>query len=164
MEIRLINESDDRNAISHVYEESWKAAYKGIVPQSYLESIESGRWAKALDNPEWHSLIMLDGDRIVGTSAYCASRFEDMKDFGEIISIYFLPEYFGRGYGKKLLQAAINGLSQMGYTDIFLWVLEDNIRARRFYEHYGFVASGKYMENNIGGKVLRELQYIFHVM
>lgn len=34
MEIRHINQSDDRFAISRIYEESWKFAYKDIIPQS----------------------------------------------------------------------------------------------------------------------------------
>lgn len=42
MIIRLINEKDDRAAISRVYEESWKSAYKNIIPQDYLESIKKG--------------------------------------------------------------------------------------------------------------------------
>lgn len=44
MEIRFIAPTDDRSEISRVYEESWKFAYKGIVPQSYLDSIPEGRW------------------------------------------------------------------------------------------------------------------------
>ena len=39
MEIRLLRDSDDRVAVSRIYEESWKFAYKGIVPQAYLDSI-----------------------------------------------------------------------------------------------------------------------------
>lgn len=33
MEIRYINDKDDRIAISDIYEESWKHTYKGIIPQ-----------------------------------------------------------------------------------------------------------------------------------
>lgn len=42
MEIRRIQESDDRWKISRIYEESWKFAYQGIVPQDYLDSIPTG--------------------------------------------------------------------------------------------------------------------------
>jgi len=162
MEIRPINEQDDRYAISHVYEESWKSAYKGMIPQAYLDGIPEGRWARAIDDPTWHTLIMLDDGRIVGTSSYCTTRFEDMHGYGEIISIYLLPDYVGKGYGRQLLQAAVDGLRQLGYTDIFLWVLEDNARARHFYECFGFEASGVYLDGVIGGKKLREMQYIYH--
>lgn len=162
MEIRLITEHDDLEAVSNVYEESWKYAYNGIIPQSYLDSIPKGKWRQSLDNDTRHSLIMLDGDKIIGTSSFGASRFEDMVGYGEIISIYFLPEYIGKGYGRQLLQAAVDGLKQMGCCDIFLWVLEDNLRAIRFYEHFGFKPSGKYLNDNIGGKDLTEIQYVYY--
>lgn len=45
MEIRYIMPIDDRRMISKVYEESWRSAYKGIIPQEYLDSIPEGRWA-----------------------------------------------------------------------------------------------------------------------
>lgn len=163
MEIRLMNERDNRLSISHVYEASWKGAYKGIIPQAYLDSIPEGRWSQSLDDPTWHTLIMLDGDKIIGTSSYCASRLADMNGYGEIISIYLLPDCIGKGYGKQLFQAAIGGLIQLGYTDIFLWVLEANTKARHFYECFGFEASGIYLSDDIGGKALREMQYVYHI-
>ena len=49
MEIRLINKNDDKKAISRIYEESWKTAYNGIIPQDYLESIPEGRWVNNLE-------------------------------------------------------------------------------------------------------------------
>ena len=49
MEIRLLRDSDDRVAVSRIYEESWKFAYKGIVPQAYLDSIPAGRWGTPED-------------------------------------------------------------------------------------------------------------------
>ena len=160
MEIRLIDEGDDRRAISKVYEESWKFAYKGMIPQSYLDSIPQGNWTEAVDTSGWNTLLVLDGDQIIGTSSYCNSRFEDWKDYGEIISIYFLPEYMGKGYGKALLQAAVDRLAEAGCKDILLWVLEENERAKRFYERNGFTASGVSLDDNIGGKALKEIQYV----
>lgn len=52
MEIRYLNENDNRLEISKIYEESWKYAYKGIIPQSYLDSIPKGKWAVHLDKKE----------------------------------------------------------------------------------------------------------------
>lgn len=163
MEIRKINQTDSRTEISNIYEQSWKYAYKGIVPQEYLDRIPSGQWCSVIDNPDRHTLVMLDGDKIIGTSSYCKSRFDHFKDRGEIISIYFLPEYIGRGYGRSLLEKAVGELKTMGFNSVFLWVLEDNHRARRFYEKCGFKKNSEYLETNIGGKQLRELQYVYHI-
>lgn len=163
MEIRKIRQDDDRFAISRIYEESWKYAYKGIIPQNYLESIPAGRWGANLDKEGMNTLVLIEEGMFIGTSSYCKSRFSDFDGFGEIVSIYLLPQYMGRGYGQKLLKAAVNELAKLGYRDIFLWVLEENGRARKFYEKAGFALSNHYLDDDIGGKELREIQYRYHV-
>ena len=82
MIIRKINQTDSREEISNIYEQSWKYAYKGIIPQAYLDSIPKGQWCGAFDNPDRYTLVMLDDEKIIGTSTYCKSRFEDYKDWG----------------------------------------------------------------------------------
>lgn len=159
MDIRYIKPDDDRVAISRVYEESWKYAYEGILPQDYLDSIPAGHWCKALDTSGWNTLVMVENGTIIGTSSFCASRFEDYADYGEIVSIYLLPEYIGKGYGSRLFSASVNELLKLGYHKLFLWVLEDNSRARRFYELQGFSATENVLSGNIGGKESREIQY-----
>ena len=71
---------------------------------------------------------------------------------GEIVSIYILSEYMGKGDGKKLLKAVLDKLADMGFEDVFLWVLEENLRARNFYEYCGWQCTDEYIEDNIGGK------------
>ena len=155
--VRRISPEDNRLAISNIYEQSWKTAYSGIVPQDYLDAIPQGRWASKIDTPGWRTLVCeLDG-KLIGTSSVSRSRFEEYPEEGEIISIYLLPEYMHKGYGRKLLAAAVDELSE--YEDIFLWVLEDNTNARRFYESQGFVLTKGCLENEIGGKALREVRY-----
>ena len=52
LEIRYIMQSDDRLAISKVYEESWKYAYQGIVPSEYLKNIPEGQWAAHIEEED----------------------------------------------------------------------------------------------------------------
>lgn len=161
LEIRYIRQSDDRLAISKVYEESWKYAYQGIVPQKYLESIPEGKWAAHIEEDGRNNLIMILDGKIIGTSGFSQSRIPEMDGFGEIISLYLLPEYMGNGYGAVLLQAAMAELEKMGYDKMFLWVLEKNENARRFYEKSGWIQSERCTYSNIGGKELREVQYCY---
>ena len=161
MEIRYITEQDDRLAISNVYEESWKYAYQGIVPQDYLNSIPQGQWASHIEQADRKSLIMLEDDRIIGTSSFGKSRMEEMNGFGEIISLYFLPDYMVKGYGRLLLQAAVSELKKMGFDKVFLWVLEENRNARYFYEKCGFAQTERCLFSDIGGKELKEVQYCY---
>ena len=159
MEIRPVRPEDDRYAISRVYEESWRQAYRGIVPQAYLDSIPPGRWAPFIDTPGMDSLVAVEGGEIVGTACCCPARLARMSGWGEIVSLYLLPPFQGRGYGRALLLAAVDALESMGSRDVFLWVLEQNLRARRFYEQMGFCPSGEYLDDVIGGAALREVQY-----
>lgn len=157
-----MRQSDDRFEISRIYEKSWRFAYKDIIPEDYLEGIPVGRWVPCLDREDVHTLVLIEDDMFIGTSSYCESRFPAFDGWGEIISIYFLPEYIGKGYGEKLLNAVVNELERLGYRDIFLWALEENDRARKFYEKEGFLLSNHYLNDNIGGKELRQIQYCYH--
>lgn len=102
---------------------------------------------------------MIEDGVFIGTSSFGRSRFADFADYGEIISIYLLPGYTGKGYGRLLLDAVVRELGQLGFHNVFLRVLEENTRARRFYEKADFRPSGVCWDDNIGGKELRELQY-----
>lgn len=161
--IRSLRQEDDRGAISNIYERSWKYAYDDIIPKDYLDRIPKGQWVTSIDSPQRNTLLVIEKDSFIGTSSYCKSRRTDMDGYGEIISIYLLPEYMGRGYGKKLLQETVHSLADLGFKDIFLWVLEENKRARKFYEKFGFQPSEVYLEDVIGGRKLREVQYRYHV-
>lgn len=159
-EIRYVTQLDDRLAISKVYEESWKYAYQGIVPQDYLDSIPAGQWGSRIEQADRKNLVMVQDGIIIGTSGFGKSRIEEMNGFGEIISLYFLPEYMRKGYGRLLLQAVVSELKKMGFDKVFLWVLEENRNARYFYEKCGFVQTEHYLISNIGGKELKEVQYV----
>lgn len=163
MEIRHLQKTDDLLAISRIYEESWKAAYKDIVPQSYLDEIPEGKWASNLEQEGVHSLVLIENDIFIGTSSYSKSRISEFEGYGEIISIYLLPEYIGKGYGKRLLRVAMAELKKLGYRDVYLWVLEENHRARSFYEKEGLAFDGNKMRHVIGGKELTELRYSYRI-
>ena len=163
MEIRYINSEDDLSEISNVYEESWKYAYKGIIPKEYLDSIPKGRWADRINKNGMKNLVMIENGKLIGTAGFCRSRWDKFKEYGEIVSIYFLPEYIGKGYGKHLIKKCTEELKKQGFTAVLLWVLEDNISARHFYEKNGFIFTNEYLDDNIGGKELREVMYISEI-
>ena len=95
MNIRLIVPGDDRMAISRVYEESWRHAYQGVIPQTYLDAIPTGYWASAIDMPGRETLLLLDKENIVGVCSFGPSRFKKLVNWGEIFSIYLLPQNMG---------------------------------------------------------------------
>ncbi len=160
IEIRPMRPTDDLLAVSNIYEQSWKYAYRGIIPDEYLDGIPSGQWANGLNVSGRYSLLLFDNDILLGTSSYCKARMNDMEGYGEIVSIYLLPEAMHKGYGKKLMSAVVGELKKMGYQKVYLWVLERNISAGRFYECFGFVPGGRILTGTFAGKELKEVQYI----
>lgn len=162
MEIRYNTENDNFIEISNIYESSWKYAYKGIVPKDYLDNIPKGKWANGINKNGIKNLIIIEDGQIIGTAGFCKSRWERYSDYGEIVSIYFLPDYIGKGYGNILLNKCIEELRKCGFNKILLWVLEDNHRARAFYEKNGFICSNEFMNDNIGGRDLREVMYFYY--
>ena len=65
------------------------------------------------------------------------------EDTVEICEFYVEPFFKGNGIGKELIQQVILEARMSKKSRIFLWVIEDNLSARKFYENNGFVASGK---------------------
>lgn len=149
--------------ISRIYALSWKAAYKGIVPQTYLDQLSEYRWSLFLADNLSKSYVLLDNDRYIGTSSISSARDEKMIGWGEIISIYLLPEHFGKGYGKALFNFSINELKRSGFSNIYIWTLDKNTRARAFYEKYGFTHDGQKITCEIGGENLDEVRYIYQL-
>lgn len=158
MEIRTM-QPGDIDHVSRIYALSWKAAFRGIVPQTYLDALPENRWSPILAKSPFASLVLLEEGQYVGTSSFGSARDESMPGWGEIVSIYLLPEYYGQGYGKKLLNAVISALAQKGYEDVYLWVLADNMRARSFYEKNHFQHNGDTKFTDIGGAQLPEMRY-----
>ncbi len=159
MEIRKTRPDDDFNAISRVYALSWQAAYRGIIPDTYLDELSDDRWTEVLKAGFWDSLVLAEDGKYVGTASICPARDEAKAGWGEIVSIYLLPEYFGKGCGAPVLGAAVTSLWQKGFKSIYLWVLEENRRARAFYEKNGFAPADDETIVNIGGKELKEIRY-----
>lgn len=156
---------EDVGDISRIHALSWKSAYSGIVPQAYLDGLKEDFWVSAFtfwikENALMVKLVLENGNPI-GCAAYGKSRDKCLPDWGEIVSIYLLPGYFGRGYGKRLLESALLDLKQTGYQNIYLWVLKENQKARYFYEKNKWRCSKDECAFKIMEKELIDIRYIY---
>lgn len=146
MDIRVAKNSDDSKSASYIYANGWKAGYRGIFTDKLLNDIPNDFWVNAFNsNYATHrfeiAIISIDGQD-VGAGKYGLSRDYNESDIGEITSIYFLQQAWGKGYSKVLMDFMIAKLREKGCKKIHLWVLKDNLRAQRFYEKYGFKKTG----------------------
>lgn len=156
---------DDVKAISYIHALSWKSAYQGIVPQTYLDELKEDFWVSAFTGWIKENVlgvqIVTDHGSSVGCVAYGRSRDKSLPNWGEIVSLYLLPEYFGKGYGKKLLESALMDFKKSDYQNIYLWVLKENQRARRFYENNGLQCNNDECVCEIMGKELTDIRYVY---
>ena len=64
------------------------------------------------------------------------------------------PECWGRGLGRAATEFALDEARRLGYDSVQLWTHLHNTRARRLYEHLGFVASGRRKDDGLGNEIL----------
>ncbi len=153
---------DDAKYCADIHVKSWYFAYSDIVPKEIIDE-HSARcpmiWNKMLEkNSESHYVIALD-NVIIGFLTIAGSRDKDLKEsFFEIIGLYLSPEYIGAGYGKQAMDWIKREIQGRGYNNISLWVLEENKRARRFYEKSGFKADGGFKPSGLAAA--QEVRYI----
>jgi GNAT superfamily N-acetyltransferase len=153
-------------AIVHV--RSWQAAYCGLVPQDYLDSLDAEQrypvWKRILGEAEWPragTFVAADGRDVVGFAHICPTRDADQDPAraGELAAIYLVPEAWGTGLGRELMTSGLSALSDAGFGEATLWVLDTNSRARRFYEAGGWHADGAVKQDGSRGFVLNEVRY-----
>lgn len=133
----------DSHNIAHVHVSAWQEAYRGIVPSTYLDGLSvsdrEARWNEFFDCGASEILVADEASDIVGFSAYGATRDDDAADgTGEIYAIYVAPSRWSTGVGHALWAQSRQGLMDLGYSRVTLWVLTANERAIRFYERAGF--------------------------
>ena len=141
----------DASQIAVVHVRSWQGAYRGLLPQAYLDGLDPaqrvGRWERSLAeaNDGRNGVLVADASAtLLGFAGYAPTRDGDVDParVGEIDAIYLLPSVWGKGLGRRLMGAALTRLAEAQFDQVTLWVLDSNVRARRFYEAGGWLADG----------------------
>ena len=155
--IKAMQTAEEIEGKSRVHWQTWREAYDGILPVEFQEQMTLDKCRFYSQKYPENTLIALDAAKVVGFVSY--GDFRDLdKRAGEIIALYVLKSYYGKGVGRQLMEAAFAALD--GYQEIILWVLEDNKRAIAFYEKMGFVFDGKEKILDLG-KAVKEKRMIF---
>ena len=149
--------------IARVHIQAWQSAYAGIVNDAYLKglSIEerTSRWHEGLSKKAECNFVAENDGKIVGWITFGQSRDKDAQATGEIYGVYVHPDFWGCGFGRKLMAAAEADLWGRGFNKITLWVLELNDRSRVFYSKSGYFFDGARQPFSIGGQELQILRY-----
>ena len=133
----------DAAAIGRVRVNSWRATYRGIMPDDYLDemAVEDSveLWAKVLSAPTNTTSVFvaeLDGE-IIGFAAGTALAEPKFGLDAELAAIYLRPDMQREGIGSRLLNMVVDAHRSQGATGLLVWVLAANKAARKFIEQLG---------------------------
>lgn len=131
----------DVNAIARIQVQSWRAAYRDILPNEFLASLSERKhqefWAQMIEEELGDCVIWEQASQVVGFANL--GRILDVRSTGgkhlELYVIYFIPELYGSGEGTRFWKEIEAGLEA---DCVWVWCLERNRLGRRFYEKNGF--------------------------
>lgn len=132
----------DAGEIAQIHVDSFIDAYQRypITVRSAELGLEqrAGEWRRLLSDADERNATMV---AVVDDAAVGFVRFGPSPDderIGHIFSIHVAPDVTGLGIGERLMTRAVDSLKDAGFTSVSLWVVSDNIGARRFYEKLGW--------------------------
>lgn len=169
----------DADAIATAHIDGWRVAYRGLLPDEYLDAGEFAstrreRWRawtwKSL--PESQLFVVTSDKRVVGF-AHAGPEREPPEvpasdpastgaGRGEVYAFYIHPSAWGSGGAAALMSRCEEYLRDEGFTSVVLWVLRDNPRARAFYEKAGWQLTGresKFSPSGVPDAELPEVEY-----
>ncbi|WP_421843606.1 GNAT family N-acetyltransferase [Mycobacterium sp.] len=153
---------DDAMAVAQVHVRSWQQSYRGLIDQDYLDALRPEDSASRYGFGDPHgprTMVAVDSETVCGHVTIGQARDADVADTGEVWSLYVDPSRWGAGIGRILIDAGCGHLRQAGYRHASLWVLSENMRARRFYELAGWWPDGHDRIDIIGGGSVRQVRY-----
>ena len=139
---------------SLVHWQTWREAYDDLLPPEFQETMTLEKCRFFSQKYPENTFIAMDGMKVVGFISY--GNFRDKAiQAGEIIALYVLKDYYGKGVSEQLMHAAFVALDH--FSEIYLWVLKENKRAIAFYQKMGFTVDGQEKILELG-KPVKELR------
>jgi len=155
---------DDADAIASLHAQSWRENYRGSFHDAFLDGdLPAERlrvWRERLDHPSANQLVELAVEGASLAGFVCAYGAHDSEWGSFVDNLHVARTYKRSGIGSSLMRRAGSWLASR-YPDlgVYLWVLEVNASARRFYEGLGARNSGTATMETHGGAAVRSCRY-----
>ena len=149
----------EARALAEIHIETWRKAYSHIFPKEFLAGLDLDRRERWFDGQIGRGEGLVVAEAGTEPAGFCFFGDSSDQDWGEVFAIYVHPDHWGMGHGNRLLRAAERGLAEGSHRRALLWVLEENRRARHFYERQGWVLGKPIRIEEIGGIQVTEVRY-----
>jgi GNAT superfamily N-acetyltransferase len=154
--------SQDVETIARIHVDSWRATYRGIVPDAVLDALSyadhAERWVLRVADEECITLVAEKEEGIIAGFVMGGDERTGDPDYtAELYAIYLDPTQLRRGAGTRLVRSLAQALRDRGHRTLLVWVLAAN-PARHFYAALG----GSFVREatiTIGGMELPEFAY-----
>lgn len=160
--------TEDAAAIAALHVRGWQWAYRGLLPDSHLDSL-SAELPRRID--WWRGMLAVESSpkrtwvaeingQIVGFADTFPSWDEDADPATAMLGAMYLEQGFvRRGVGRALMKRLAGDLHSRGYCAVTLWVLDTNTSARRFYEALNWCEDGVTKTETRSDFVMRLVRY-----
>jgi aminoglycoside 6'-N-acetyltransferase I len=151
-----INQSKTDKKITPLtfYLSDYKREHEDSLIKAFIETFVGEPWNETweyswvlnrirwLENvPNFIGKVCLENERVVGALLGYAKPFRDKLDY-EILELFVLPDYQGKGFGKLLIEDLSNSLPVEKYGVIHLLTGRDT-SSEKFYEKIGYARNDK---------------------
>lgn len=164
--IRNITE-EDIAAVVDIQIRGWQSAYKGIIDELFLSSMNKEERIEERKNDYMlgNFIVAEFNGEIVGFSRYDGVVISpDGEDYDcELMALYVKPELKQQGIGKEMFKFVTSDLKKKGKNKMILWCLKENYPSRKFYEKMGGVFVGEH-EIKIADKEYPEVGYGYEIL
>jgi GNAT superfamily N-acetyltransferase len=158
---------EDAPAIAALHVDSWRTAYRGLVPDEFLAGpVVADRlelWEARMSVPDDARFVVkaVDLDNVL-VGFTCVLRDADPVWGPLLDNLHVTPALKGRGIGALLLRASRAWSAAVAPgKPMHLWVLEGNTQARHFYDREGGEIVGRQIQELTAGIHVPALRYVW---
>ena len=151
----------DASRIAEILIFTKRAHYRTIFHNDYVSFHEMQVLDLALfyrDDPEARTGVYVYEDGGIVKGMMSMGRKHQEKDGLELKELFIDPFFQGQGIGTDFMKYLCSCGRNEQRKRAFLWVLEGNHKARRFYEKFGFCSCGE--KKRIPGTEQNEIKYV----
>jgi GNAT superfamily N-acetyltransferase len=149
-------EPEDAIEVAQVHIRAWQAAYRGLLPDAFLDALRAEERATrysfgSTDSERPDTILAMDNQAIRGFATVGQSRDADAPAAGELHALYIDPPHWKEGIGTLLMEHGYTRLRTQGFEEAILWLLIGNKRAERFYRADGWTPDGSSRHEDVWG-------------
>lgn len=130
----------DAPDLGRLHGQCWNETYRGMIADAEIDkkiASAPAKWEAVLADPGSTMVWLAHVDGELAGFISVDAKGPGFPRSLEVCCLYILAKFHGQGVGSALMDFAISD------TPAFLWCIEGNEKAERFYESKGFVAGEK---------------------